>query len=93
MSKRTLTKMSDFRDRVIENAVKSAHEFGYSLVNKENILTDEVYKLYFASILKQTIREVPNEIIQERIEENSQRGRSMKQINGFTPEAKRKQKE
>lgn len=67
MSKRTLTKMSDFRERVIENAVNSAREFGYPLVNKENILTDEVYKLYFASILKQTIREVANSSIKNEL--------------------------
>lgn len=39
VSERISKQMSDFREHVIENAVNNAHEFGYPLVNKENILT------------------------------------------------------
>lgn len=38
-SSKRIANMIDFRERVIENAVKSAHEFEYAFVNKENILT------------------------------------------------------
>ena len=44
----------EIRSRIIKWAVENAHEFGYPHVTAENILTDEVYKMYFASILRQS---------------------------------------
>lgn len=41
----------DIRNVLITNGVKNIIEFGYPSVNKENILTDEVYKLAFISML------------------------------------------
>ncbi len=46
---------AEFREKVIEVAVKAAHEFGYPDCDKNNILTDEVYKMFFVSILRQSL--------------------------------------
>jgi hypothetical protein len=45
---------AEFREKVVDVAVKAAHEFGYPDCNKNNMLTDEVYKLFFVSILRQS---------------------------------------
>lgn len=40
------------RNKIIRSAVKSLREFGYPEVNEDNILTDEVYSVFFIAILK-----------------------------------------
>ena len=63
------------REHLISNGVKNLIEFGYQNISKENILTDEVYRLFFKSMLKDNlghsdiIDEVINELIAE-IEKN-----------------------
>lgn len=39
------------RDKLITAGVKNLREFGYPNCNKKNILTDEVYKKFFISML------------------------------------------
>ena len=43
------------KDKLIKAGVKNLQEFGYPNANKENILTDEVYKAFFASMLKDNL--------------------------------------
>jgi hypothetical protein len=42
----------EIRDKIIANGVRNLKAFGYTSVDAENILTDEVYKLFFASALR-----------------------------------------
>lgn len=44
-----------FRENIIKVAVDRAHEFGYPSCTIGNIMTDQVYKMFFISILKQEI--------------------------------------
>ena len=40
--------------KLIEAGIRNLKEFGYPLVNAENILTDEIYKAFFARMLEGT---------------------------------------
>jgi len=40
------------RNKLIAAGVNNLKEFGYPECNKENILTDKVYKAFFVSMLK-----------------------------------------
>ena len=40
------------KKKLIEAGVRSLKEFGYPECNADNILTDDVYKQFFASMLK-----------------------------------------
>lgn len=40
------------RKKLIDAGVANLKEFGYAACNKENILTDTVYKAFFVSMLK-----------------------------------------
>ena len=40
------------REHLLKAGVKNLKEFGYPEVNTENILTDEIYKGFFKSMLK-----------------------------------------
>lgn len=40
------------KDKLIANGVKNLRDFGYPECNKENILTDQIYKAFFVSMLK-----------------------------------------
>jgi hypothetical protein len=53
------------REKLIKAGVKNLKEFGYPSVNKKNILTDEIYKRFFISMLKDSMghgKIVDNEI-------------------------------
>lgn len=39
--------MSEIKDKLIAAGVKNLQAFGYPGCNKENILTDQVYKSFF----------------------------------------------
>jgi hypothetical protein len=39
-------------DKLIAAGVKNLHEYGYPECNKANILTDKIYRAFFASMLK-----------------------------------------
>ncbi len=39
-------------DKLIDAGVKNMHAYGYPQCNKDNILTDEIYSAFFASMLK-----------------------------------------
>lgn len=39
-------------NKLIEAGVKNLHAYGYQQCNKENILTDVIYKAFFVSMLK-----------------------------------------
>ena len=39
-------------DKLIAAGVKNLHAYGYPYCNKSNILTDIIYKAFFASMLK-----------------------------------------
>jgi len=40
------------KDRLIEAGVKNLKIYGYPECNKDNILTDQIYKAFFVSMLK-----------------------------------------
>lgn len=40
------------KDKLIEAGVKNLQAYGYPGCNKDNILTDEIYRAFFASMLK-----------------------------------------
>jgi len=40
------------KDKLIASGVKSINRYGYPGCNKDNILTDQIYKAFFASMLK-----------------------------------------
>ena len=40
------------KDKLISAGVKNLHAYGYPEFNKDNILTDQIYKAFFASMLK-----------------------------------------
>lgn len=40
------------KDKLISAGVKNLREYGYPECNKDNILTDQIYKAFFASMLK-----------------------------------------
>jgi hypothetical protein len=40
------------KDKLISAGVKNLHAYGYPECNKDNILTDQIYKAFFASMLK-----------------------------------------
>ena len=42
-------------NKIITNGVKNLKEFGYPAVTKENILTDEVYSMFFKNMLKDNL--------------------------------------
>ena len=42
-------------EKIISNGVKSLKEFGYPDVNVGNILTDEVYKMFFKKLLQDNL--------------------------------------
>ena len=41
------------RDKLISAGVKNLKTFGYPDCNKDNILTDQIYKAFFTSMLKE----------------------------------------
>ena len=51
MSKRGLTG----RDGLIWAGVRNLHEFGYPKCDTRNILTDDIYKMFFVSMLKDNL--------------------------------------
>lgn len=40
------------KDKLIAEGVKNLHTFGYPECNKDNILTDRLYRAFFSSMLK-----------------------------------------
>ena len=48
------------REKLIKAGVKTLTEFGYEYVTEENILTDEVYQMLFANMLKENKRHLPS---------------------------------
>lgn len=42
----------NMKDKLISAGVKNLHAYGYPECNKDNILTDQIYKAFFASMLK-----------------------------------------
>lgn len=49
-----LTK-ENIRSQIIKNAVINMHEFGYEYANEENIINDEVYSIFFKSMLQNNL--------------------------------------
>jgi len=43
------------KDKIVENGVKNLKKFGYPSINKENILTDMIYKQFFERMLKDNL--------------------------------------
>ena len=43
------------REHLLKAGVKNLKEFGYSEVTPETILTDEVYKIFFKSMLEDNL--------------------------------------
>jgi hypothetical protein len=68
-----LDKMTNeqIREHLLKAGVKNLKEFGYSEVTTETILTDEVYKMFFKSMLEDNlgngkqIDEVINQLLLE----------------------------
>ena len=40
------------KDKLIKAGVKNLRAFGYPACNEQNILTDQIYKAFFASMLR-----------------------------------------
>lgn len=57
MARRILT-----RDQLIEAGIHNLKQFGYPSVNKDNILTDMIFKEFFKSMLKDTFEEFPEQV-------------------------------
>ena len=51
------------KNEIIENGVKNLKEFGYPNVNSENIFTDEIYRAFFKSMLKDSMDTTTNKTI------------------------------
>jgi hypothetical protein len=47
--------MNKIRDMLLSAGVKNLIEFGYPNCTKENILTDQIYKAFFISMLKDNL--------------------------------------
>jgi hypothetical protein len=64
---------TEIREHLLLAGVENMKEFGYPKVTIENILTDEVYKIFFKSMLKENlgyrkqIDEVINQLLSEII--------------------------
>lgn len=41
------------REKLIAAGVRNLHEFGYKNCTAENIMTDDIYKLFFKSMLEE----------------------------------------
>lgn len=52
----------EIRFLIIRKAIQNMKEFGYENVTTENILTDEVYKLYFKSMLDENVGQGGNQV-------------------------------
>jgi hypothetical protein len=50
----------ELRERLINNGIKNLKEFGYEQVNKDNILTDDVYSQFFRSMLNDSLGTIPS---------------------------------
>lgn len=50
------------KDHLLKAGVKNLKEYGYPEVNKENILTDIVYKAFFKSMLEDNKGKVGNHV-------------------------------
>lgn len=59
------------KEKLIQNGIKNLSEFGYEMVDKENILTDLVYSAFFLRMLKDNlgIDKRADEAIKELINE------------------------
>jgi hypothetical protein len=68
-----LNKMTNeqIREHLLKAGVKNLKEFGYTEVTTETILTDEVYKMFFKSMLEENlgngkqVDEVINQLLSE----------------------------
>jgi hypothetical protein len=47
--------MADMRAKLIDAGVNNLSEFGYPMANKSNILTDDVFKRFFVSMLRDNL--------------------------------------
>jgi hypothetical protein len=43
---------SQMRDKLIANGIRNMKEFGYPHVGQDNILTDEIYREFFKTMLE-----------------------------------------
>ena len=49
------------RDKIIDAGVRNLKEFGYPNVNKDNILTDFIFKSFFQKMLEEAIQKDSNQ--------------------------------
>lgn len=47
--------MTEIQKKLIKNGVANLKEFGYAHATEENILTDEVYSMFFKSMLNDNL--------------------------------------
>lgn len=59
----------DIRAKLIAAGVKNLKEFGYPNVDTSNILTDEIYKRFFISMLKDNLGQGVDKQINELLSE------------------------
>lgn len=64
-------KKEEIKERIISRAVANLHEFGYPYATTDNIITDEVYRLFFKRMLEDTPRTstVVDAIVDELLKE------------------------
>lgn len=58
---------TDIKHKLVRHGVKKLKVFGFSNVTEENIMTDEVYRLYFERILRSNLGNRPD--LDEQINE------------------------
>lgn len=53
LQERSVLDKIDIQARLVDAGVRNLREFGYPNCTKENILTDEIYKAFFAQMLRE----------------------------------------
>jgi hypothetical protein len=51
--KRAIDGQQMMEEKLIAAGVKNLHEYGYPYCSKSNILTDQIYRAFFVSMLKE----------------------------------------
>jgi hypothetical protein len=60
---------NQMRTTLIKAGVRNLKEFGYPMVNETNILTDDVFKRFFVSMLRDNLGQGADDAINSLLEE------------------------
>lgn len=53
LQERPVLSKSDIQSRLIKQGVRNLRQFGYPNCTEQNILTDDIYKAFFANMLRE----------------------------------------